>query len=136
MKKVIKTMISFVIVAAIFILVRNLGFLDFGDLIHDRNCADEIKLKNSYIAGKVVDKYRDRKNHNVKTLSIMDTDNRVKNETFLMLDVSGAYDSILIGDKVEKKINELVLLIERNGHKRRLVIDYDCRSEKNYARWH
>ncbi|GAB1445343.1 hypothetical protein MASR2M41_10320 [Flammeovirgaceae bacterium] len=67
----------------------------------------------------------DKDNHNAEMLEVQLND-RTWKTSFLILDVSGAFDQLRIGDYIRKDAGSTNLAVERNDSTLNFMLDFNC----------
>lgn len=80
------------------------------------------------INGILVNKYKDKKNHDRKTIEVRGIDNKIKKSALFVLERGDGYVFLNIGDSIVKTNNSLELLVYRKGALGSFNLNYGCDS--------
>ncbi|MDN5199897.1 hypothetical protein QQ008_00950 [Fulvivirgaceae bacterium BMA10] len=106
-------------------ILKNLINLD--KLKKNKRCQHQEKAASEYWDGIILEKYEDRKNHNIRTLVLKNTENRPIKITELAIDRSDLYDKLKVGDYIKKKQGELIVRVVSDSTESLTRLDYDCK---------
>ncbi|WP_346749927.1 hypothetical protein [Splendidivirga corallicola] len=130
-RKNIRILILMVLMPVIFFglkeadILKNLINLD--KLKKNKRCQHQEKAASEYWDGIILEKYEDRKNHNIRTLVLKNTENRPIKITELAIDRSDLYDKLKVGDYIKKKQGELIVRVVSDSTESLTRLDYDCK---------
>ncbi|HNP08494.1 MAG TPA: hypothetical protein PKN99_12755, partial [Cyclobacteriaceae bacterium] len=68
---------------------------------------------------------RDGDNHNAKMVELQSGET-ILNTSFLILEVTGVFDQIRVGDFIVKENGSLKLEVKRNNSELDFILDYGC----------
>jgi hypothetical protein len=125
-RKHIITTILVVLTPILFFWLRDIGVFDLDETKRKKRCEHQKDAMKESLHGKIINKYEDEKNHNIRTIVINDTTGKVIISTILAVEGSGLYERLKIGDKVIKKPGQLVMIVESASHTDSVMLDYDC----------
>ena len=96
------------------------------DPANSSTCQTEKIVKEESFKGKLIDKYRDGKNHNYETITIscggINYDSRL-----FVLEESGLFDSLVIGDSLFKEAGSLQIIIKSADQISEVDLMYNCK---------
>jgi hypothetical protein len=93
--------------------------------IEEGQCRDSLKSLDVKISGRVLNKYRDKRNHYMRMLEFTSGNATLKTD-ILMNDGSGAYDFIAPGDSVVKDLRSMQLQVIRDGNLQTFILSFGC----------
>lgn len=125
-KKYIITLSLMILIPIVFFKLRDSGVFNLERVKNQKRCLHQEKAMKVTLTGEVVGKYEDKKNHNIRTLEIQDSIGKRYISTMLAVDVSGLYEKLNIGDKINKESNRLMVVFERGNRKDSIVLKFDC----------
>lgn len=111
------------------LLIKLILFLIDLEPIDPRNisiCRSERLAKEEFFKGKLIDKYRDKRNHNYETIIISFKGNEYDSRIFV-LDQSEAFNSLIIGDSLFKETGSLQIILKRGNEITEIDLVYDCK---------
>lgn len=88
-------------------------------------CRIEKIAKEESLKGKLIDKYRDKSNHNYETIKFSFGDDEYESK-ILVLEESGVFNSLRMGDSLFKEAGSLQLMIKRGDQISKIDLIYDC----------
>ena len=91
-------------------------------------CNDEESLREEYWGGVVSRKFLDSKNHNYRTLEIVDSA-RSRTRIYRLIlsnDKSGLYHYVSEGDSIVKQSGSLAAIVIHDTREREFIIDLGC----------
>lgn len=97
--------------------------------INPRNisvCRVERIAKGESLKGKLIDKYRDKSNHNYETIKI-GFSNGIYESRIFVLEESGTFNGLRLGDSLFKEAGSLQLIIKRGDQISKIDLVYDCK---------
>ena len=115
------------LILCIYVIVYVLPFL-FGSIDSATNktrCKSRNRALEEIIAGRVANKFRDKSSHMWKTIEYSNRTGLHRSVIF-MNDQSGAFDSLLPGDSIFKRVNSLELMVIRSGSAKKFQLNYQC----------
>lgn len=119
-----KKLIPVLIVIILFIIVKVMSIsAPYRGCVFKSN-----SIKQIFINGIIVKKFKDESDHNMKKITILN-----KNNDFNIAvqgDQSGLYDFINIGDSIYKEKNSMEATIVRDSVKKAFIIDFGCEKIK------
>lgn len=124
-RKNIGIIIMMVTIPFIFIILRNMGLFNLYDLKNSRRCQEKNEAKEIALKGIIVEKYEDSYNHNIRTISIKNSEGEIRNTTILAADNSTLYEIIQLGNAIKKEKGSL--LVEINNGEQKVKLNYDCK---------
>jgi len=113
----------------ILVLIKILRFLIDLEPIDPANssiCQTEKIVKEEFFKGKLTNKYRDEQNHNYETITISFREINYDSRVFV-LEESGLFDSLVIGDSLFKEAGSLQIIIKSADQISEVDLMYNCK---------
>ena len=123
--RIVRLFISLIVVFTMFFIAKNYGLLRLKSFENLRKCQSSEKVKSEPILGIVIKKYRDTNNHNAKMVELQSNGDVLKTP-FLIIEASGAFEMLNIGDFIRKEAGTLTLEVQRNDSIFNILLDYNC----------
>lgn len=121
--------VSEIFLDLVFITTAILLFLSLPSF-NDNSCRAFADFKNQEYKAVIVDKYYDKKEHSYPTLIYKDQNgNKIINQN-LILDNSGLFDYVRIGDTLTKKKNEEYIQIKSAKVDTMIILDFGCNTKQ------
>jgi major membrane immunogen (membrane-anchored lipoprotein) len=121
-----KYLIIFLLVSTFLIVAQRFDFLNLENLRKSRLCRAKQTFTEASFDGEVVSKYRDNKNHNVKTVEIRSKDLKTTKIVYLHWDHSSVFERIEKGDFLRKDLNSTQLIIISDSGTSIYELDFKC----------
>ena len=124
-----KVFLAIIVVAiSIFALTKLVSVIIGLEPIDPRNisiCRTEKYAKDESFKGKLIDKFRDKRNHNYETIKVSFSEDTYESRIFV-LEESGVYNGLRIGDSLFKEAGSLKMIVKRDDHISEIDLVYDC----------
>lgn len=125
-KKHIITLFLMILIPIVFFKLRDFGVFDLEGIKNQKRCMHKERAIKKILSGEIVNKYEDRKNHNIRTLEIKDSTGKSSISTILAVDVSGLFDKLKVGDYISKESSQLMVVYGSGVRKDSIVLKFDC----------
>lgn len=95
-------------------------------------CRNEKNAKEESFKGKLIDKYRDKQNHNYEMIKIRFGDDDEYESKIFILEESGVFNSLRIGDSLFKEAGSLQMTLKRADQISVVDLVYDCKDSDEF----
>ncbi len=126
MKTIFAIAAGFILFFALIKLVLLLIDLEPIDPANISICRTEKMAMEEFFKGKLIDKYRDNRNHNYETIVVSFEGNNYDSRIFV-LDQSETFNSLIIGDSLFKEAGSLHIMLKRGDEMSEIDLIYNCK---------